>query len=137
MRRRLPPATLGFALTVAICGSALAQAPISQPLTPGGSAALAVPPETAGATPTYERKGRRDPFERVEALDSARLKGIVRSHTPRALVETPDGLGYILKVGDMLAEGRLIEIGVDSVVFSVPAGRGLASNRIVLRLLDN
>ena len=147
MRRRVPLAPFGFALAIAICDSAPAQAPTGQATTPAGpSAALAVPPATSGAAPNYERKGRRDPFERVEALHpdmtsptvaSARLKGIVRSHTPRALVETPDGLGYILKVGDMLAEGRLIEIGVDSVVFSVPAGRGSTTNRIVLRLPDD
>lgn len=147
MRRRVPLAPFGFALTVAICGSAPAQAPTSQPTTPAGSsAALAAPPATAGAATTYERKGRRDPFEPVEALQAdmmsptvatARLKGIVRSRTPRALVETPDGLGYILKIGDMLAEGRLIEIGVDSVVFSVPARRGSTTNRIVLRLPDD
>jgi len=147
MRRRVPLAPFGFALTVAICGSAPAQAPTSQPTTPAGSPpALAAPSATAGATPAYERKGRRDPFEPVEALQqdmtsptvaSARLKGIVRGRTSRALVETPDGVGYILKIGDMLAEGRLIEIGVDSVVFSVPARRGSTTDRIVLRMPDD
>ena len=135
-------AWLGFAFTVAMFGTARAQAPAPQPVTPG---AFTAAPATAGAAPTYERKGRRDPFEPVDGLQpdmtsptvaSARLKGIVRGRTPRVLVETSDGLGYILKVGDMLAEGRLIEIGVDSVVFSVPA-RGSTTNRIVLRLPDD
>jgi Tfp pilus assembly protein PilP len=95
---------------------------------------------------TYERKGRRDPFDPIDVADaaltsptlgSARLKGIVRSRTPRALVETSDGLGYILKVGDMLGEGRLVEIGVDTVVFSVPLRRGAGTTRMVLRLPDD
>jgi hypothetical protein len=71
------------------------------------------------------------------ALAAARLKGIVRSGTPRALVETSDGLGYILKVGDMLGEGRVIEIGSDSVVFSVPLRRGSSTTRMVLRLPED
>ena len=143
MKLRTPVASIGFAVIVATCGSALAQPPATQPTTP---ATLSAPTASGGVAPTYERKGRRDPFEPVETLHpdmtsptiaSARLKGIVRGRTPRALVETPDGLGYILKVGDMLAEGRLIEIGNDSVVFSVPARPGSTANRIVLRLPDD
>jgi len=97
------------------------------------------------AEPAYERKGRRDPFQPVEgvqaemtapAVASARLRGIVRGHETRALLETPDGLGYILKVGDTFADGRLVEIGANSVVFTVPARHG-STNRIVLRLPDD
>lgn len=147
MTCRAPLALLGVALTVAICSSTLAQAPAPQPATPAAPPpALAAPPPPTETAPTYERKGRRDPFEPVEALTtdmtsptlaSARLKGIVRGRIPHALVETPDGLGYILKVGDMFAEGRLIEIGVDRVVFSVLARHGSTTNRIVLRLPDD
>jgi hypothetical protein len=94
----------------------------------------------------YERKGRRDPFEPVQAVQSgttsptiaaAQLKGILRGRTPRVLVETSDGLGYLLSVGDTLGEGRLIEIGADSAVFSVPARSGSATDRIVLRLPED
>jgi hypothetical protein len=147
MTIRPPVAWLGFALTVSIFGSALAQAPAVRPAMPAEPpATLAAPPPTTGIAPTYERKGRRDPFEPVEALNpdmtsptvaSARLKGVVRGRSPHALVETSDGIGYILKVGDVLAEGRLIEIGVDSVVFSIPARRGSTTSRIVLRLPDD
>jgi hypothetical protein len=140
MRRALPMIALGVAVTLA--GGALAQAP-----TPSVSPTVVRTfPGPGGSARTYERRGRRDPFEPVEALDattasptvgSARLKGILRSTTPRALVETSDGLGYILRVGDVLGEGRLVEIGVDRVVFSVPARRGSETVRIVLRLPDD
>ena len=144
MTVRRPIASLGLALV--ICGTALAQTPVTQ-LAP---APRSVPPGGAPsvnglAEPAYERKGRRDPFLPVEGLEaqttaptvaSARLKGIVRGRDTLALVETLDGLGYILKVGDTLADGVLVEIGPQSVVFSVPSRRGSA-HRIVLRLPDD
>jgi len=65
---------------------------------------------------------------------TARLKGILRGSTTRALLETPDGIGYIMKPGDTLAEGRLVEIGTDSVVFRVALRPGLTTDRVVLRL---
>ena len=139
MRTHVPFASLGFAATVALFSGAAGQtpAPLGSPLQ------LSAPPASGGTAPTYERKGRRDPFEPVQTLQpdmtsptiaAAQLKGILRGRTPLILVETPDGLGYILAVGDMLAEGRLIEIGVDSAVFSVPIRAGSTDNRFVLRL---
>lgn len=140
-------ASLGLALSVAIFGGANGQAPVSPPIPRAESPAQpAPPPELGGATLMYERKGRRDPFEPVQAVQpgmtsptiaAAQLKGILRGRTPRILVETPDGLGYLLSVGDTLGEGRLIEIGADSAVFSVPARSGSATDRIVLRLPED
>ena len=140
MRAHVPFVSLGLAATIAFFSSAAGQAP-----GPAGSPPqLTVPPAPGGTMPTYERKGRRDPFEPVQTLQpsmtsptiaAAQLKGILRGQTPRVLVETPDGLGYILAVGDVLAEGRLIEIGVDSAVFSVPIRGG--TDRFVLRLLGD
>src|SRR5437899_10810711 len=81
----------------------------------------------------YQAKGRRDPFENLEVregasgptLASAKLTGIVRgSSGPLALVETSDGLGYILKPGDTLGDGRVLEIGSDSVVFRIAVRTG-------------
>jgi hypothetical protein len=139
--------SLGAALVIANAGSALGQASVSQPVIGAESPAPpAAPPALGGATPTYERRGRRDPFEPVQALQTgmtsptiaaAQLKGILRGRTPRVLVETSDGLGYILAVGDTLGEGRLIEIGSDSAVFTVPARLGSTTDRIVLRLLED
>jgi hypothetical protein len=138
--------SLGLALTVAIFVGANGQAPVRPPTTLTESPAqVAAPPGLGGTTLIYERKGRRDPFEPVQAVQSgmtsptiaaAQLKGILRGRTPRVLVETPDGLGYLLSVGDMLGEGRLIEIGADSAVFSV-ARSGSATDRIVLRLPED
>ena len=146
MTLRRPIALLGLAFALVVWDSALAQSPAP----PSAPAPRSVPPVTTPsatgvAEPSYERKGRRDPFQPVEgvqaemtapAVASARLRGIVRGHETRALLETPDGLGYILKVGDTFADGRLVEIGANSVVFTVPARHG-STNRIVLRLPDD
>lgn len=147
MKPHVRLAWLGLALAVVVFSGAQGQAPVNQPAAqPVSPASPAVAPVAGGATPTYDRKGRRDPFEPIPALQpsmtsptiaAAQLKGILRGRTPRALVETPDGLGYILAVGDMLAEGRLIEIRADSVVFSVPPRQGSTADRMVLRLPED
>lgn len=141
--------SLGLASTVAACSGSPVPAPSTQPApaaTPSRpAAAIAPPPATrvAAASPTYERKGRRDPFQPIEtsqdvetklAVASARLTGIVRGSATRALVEMPDGMGYIMQPGDTLAEGRLIEIGTDNIVFSVPSRKGSTTGRLFLRL---
>ena len=143
--------SLGLALAGAACSGSPAPAPSTQSAPaatpPRPAAAIAGPPATpvAGAPPTYERKGRRDPFQPIEieivqdveiklALASARLTGIVRGSATLALVEMPDGMGYIMQPGDTLAEGRLVEIGTDNVVFSVPSRKGSTTGRLLLRL---
>lgn len=109
--------------------------PTSRPV---ASALPAVPPPRAVP---YSSKGRRDPFETLEVregsasttLSSARLTGIIRgTGQPLALVETADGLGYILRPGDTLGDGRVVEVGPDRVVFQTRTGS--TSNRVVLRL---
>ena len=90
----------------------------------------------------YEGKGRRDPFETLEvrtgtglSIGTARLVGIVRgSRGTLALLETAEGLGYILRVGDVLGDGRLTEIGADSVVFALGPRAGMPVQRVILRL---
>jgi hypothetical protein len=109
----------------------------------GGEAVPAVP-EAGG--PKYDPKGRRDPFEALDAVEgpantsvaSAKLTGIVRkSGGPAlALIETADGLGYIIQLGDMFGDGRLVEIGQDAVVFSVAPRRGAGNQRVILKLGD-
>ena len=147
MKSQIAFASLGLALTVSIFGGANGQAPVSPSTSRAESPArLSAPPLLEGTTLMYERKGRRDPFDPIQAVQSgmtapaiaaAQLKGILRGRTPRVLVETPDGLGYLLAVGDMLGEGRLIEIGADNVVFSIPARFGSATDRIVLRFPED
>ena len=71
-------------------------------------------------------------------MATTKLTGIIRSaRTTLALVEAQDGIGYILKPGDTLGYGRLLEIGADSVVFTVAAKPGSQSNRVVLKLAAN
>jgi Tfp pilus assembly protein PilP len=142
-----------FAVALAGCGGGNAS-PVpsaSVPTAPKPIAAPAMSPQPMASQPTveplappkYEAKGRRDPFENLEAregasgptLASAKLTGIVRgSRGPLALVETSDGLGYILKPGDTLGDGRLLEIGPDSVVFRIAVRTGSTTDRVVLRL---
>jgi len=146
MKRALALLALGGAVIAAWSAGARGQSPATAPASPSLPTLIGPSPAPAESGASYERRGRRDPFEPVDALDaamtsptvaSARLKGIIRSQTPRVLVETSDGLGYILKVGDTLGEGRLVEIGADSAVFSVPDRRGSTTGRIVLRLPDD
>ncbi|MBI1964426.1 MAG: hypothetical protein HYS37_13745 [Candidatus Rokubacteria bacterium] len=150
----------GLALLLAACGgsptpppaappkppTAAAPAAPAKPAAPGPGAAGAAAPATAQPeVPTYEAKGRRDPFETLEVREGAggltvastKLTGIVRGRTTLALIEAPDGIGYILKPGDTLGDGRLLEIGSDSVVFAVTPKPGVPTNRVVLKLATN
>jgi hypothetical protein len=58
------------------------------------------------------------------------------SNGPLALIDTAEGVGYIMKRGDTLVDGRLVDIKPDSVVFAVAPkpGSAAAPNRITLRL---
>jgi len=106
----------------------------------------AAPVLSAADVPKYEDKGRKDPFQEVQlsmasgglSVATTKLTGIVRG--PRAtlaLLETQEGIGYILKPGDTLGDGRLMEIGADNVVFAVGPKPGAAAQRVVLRLAAN
>jgi hypothetical protein len=107
---------------------------------------VAVPPVPQATGASYDPKGRRDPFLPPDLtggpkgleVSTTKLTGIVRSaRTTLALVETTDGIGYILKPGDTLGDGRLMEIAADSVVFAIAAKPGSPSNRVVLKLAAN
>jgi len=142
-------ASIGLAIMVGACGSsppAPPPKPVAAPTQAPASAAPAgseVAVAADAAVPKYEPKGRRDPFETLEVREGSggltvaatRLTGIVRSNrSALALVEAPDGIGYILKPGDTLGDGRLLEIGV---VFVVTAKAGAPTNRVVLKLAAN
>jgi hypothetical protein len=49
-------------------------------------------------------------------------------------VETPDGLGYILRAGDGIEEARVIRIDQQSVLFTLPPAAGRPGEEIVLVL---
>ena len=125
----------------------------AEPATPSGQASqpgsplVPAAPTIAGAeVPKYEDKGRKDPFTEVSisattgglAVSTTRLTGIVRGRrSTLALLETQEGIGYILKPGDTLGDGRLMEIGADNVVFAVGPKPGTPAQRVVLRMAAN
>jgi len=133
----------GICATLVACGGA------PPPAAPPKPVAAAAPPPAVPRSggPEYESKDRRDPFLPLDIVGggpkglevaTTKLTGIVRSaRTTLALVEAQDGIGYILKPGDTLGDGRLVEIGADTVVFAVSARPGTQSNRVVLRLAAN
>lgn len=105
--------------------------------------------ETAGGY-QYTTVGKRDPFRSYIAdlrelarssderrpettekfeLDQYRLTGLVTGTSqPQAMVEDPDGMGYVLRVGARLGKngGRVTRIAVDQIVvteeFRAPTG---------------
>jgi Tfp pilus assembly protein PilP len=98
----------------------------------------------------YEPRQRRDPFKpppppppvvdtakRGPAFDTFKLVGVISGASgPLALVEGADGLGYILKTGDVLGEGRVTQITENSVQFAVAASGG-GTTSVTLRLQTN
>jgi type IV pilus assembly protein PilP len=89
-------------------------------------------PDTGKALPpiAYEPKGRRDPFTPIFlgkdnaalSVSAVKLTGVVGGPSSLlALVEAPDGIGYILKPGDALGDGRVTGITPNSVTFAVSA----------------
>lgn len=154
----------GLVLVLSACGrSPSASSPAPAPAPPGKPGAGAKAPTPGGApsaTPTaedglqlpppsqaqYETKGRRDPFEIPGAREgaasttvaSAKLAGIIRTAggSALALIETSEGLGYILRTGDTLGDGQLVEIDQNSVVFAVASRTAPVPNRVVLRLVS-
>jgi Tfp pilus assembly protein PilP len=152
----LPPAVSKPAAAPKPAANAVKPVPAA---TATGTVAAAVPApgtvETATASATsalrpsaqrYVDGGHRDPFESLEAragsdrasVTNAKLTGVIRSAASTlALVETSDGIGYILKAGDTLADGRLLEIGPTIAVFSIAPKAGTNNNRVVLRLASD
>lgn len=105
---------------------------IARPLQPGQAgqaAAPATPQPTSPASPA----GPRDPFtplvtkapegENRPSLSGLRLVGIVwdpgRRDQIRALVETPDGLGYYVRVNEEKFGAKVVGIDRNSVRFTV------------------
>ncbi len=148
------PLALGLAVLATGCGG-------SPPASPPPPAAAAPPPAVAVAKPapapvmpkepepgpplqplTYEAKGRRDPFVPITVardkpglqVDSLKLAGVIRGRTLLALVEAPEGLGYILKPGDVLGDGRVTDITPSSITFAVAPKANQAATTVTRRL---
>jgi hypothetical protein len=147
---------LGVVTILGGCGNPPAPPPVVVTPMPARPVAAARPAPVAppvvnplegseDSIPKYEPNGRRDPFEVYQVrggsegltVASTRLTGIVRnSGAALALVEAPDGIGYILRPGDTLGDGRLMDIGLDNVVFAVVAKPGAPTTRVVLKLAN-
>ena len=125
-----------------------AAAPVAPPVA-GGPGAAAVRPLDPGAGKAlppvaYDGKNRRDPFAPVSLateakginVTAAKLVGIVEGRQGTlALVEGPDGVGYILKSGDALGNGRVTGITRTTVTFAVSAQPGQGPTTVTLRLV--
>jgi hypothetical protein len=105
-------------------------------------------PDTGKALPpiAYEPKGRRDPFTPIFlgkdnaalSVSAVKLTGVVGGRGGLlALVEAPDGIGYILKPGDALGDGRVTGITSNSVTFAVSARGSQSASSLTLRLPEN
>jgi hypothetical protein len=127
-----PPPTAVTAATPA------AQAPVVRPKEP----------ETRKTLPpiAYEPKGRRDPFTPIFlgkdnaglSVSAVKLTGVVGGRGGlMALVEAPDGIGYILKAGDALGDGRVTGVTPTSVTFAVAARGSQSASNLTLRLPEN
>jgi len=118
-----------------------------QPVAPQKSAAPTVMPRTPEPGPplpplVYEARGRRDPFAPVQVVKektglevgTVKLVGIISGSKPLALAETPDGLGYILKQGDVLGNGRVTEVTANSVTFAISGRAAQRETSLTLRI---
>jgi hypothetical protein len=135
------PSAPGAATRIAVAKPPAAPKAAAKPLLP------AVKPKVVEPGPplpplAYEAKGRRDPFVPIELpkdrpgldVSSLRLVGIISGRHLLALVETPGGLGYILKPGDALGNGHVSEIAPGSVTFAVSGSRSQREARVTLPL---
>jgi len=151
---------LALALALSGCGGG---APPTPPPAAGAPVAIAAAATTPAAKPApvampkepepgpplpplaYDSKGRRDPFVAMSlardkpglSVTTLKLAGVIRGRTLLALVEAPDGLGYILKPGDTLGDGRVTEITQSDVSFAVAAKAGHAGTTATLRLAQD
>jgi hypothetical protein len=138
---------------VAGCGGGTPPTPPPAAVAPAAPTAAAPAvrpkePESSKALPAiaYEPKGRRDPFTPIFlgkdnaalSVSAVKLTGIVGGRGGlTALVEAPDGIGYILKPGDALGDGRVTGITPNSVTFAVLARGAQGGSSLTLRLPEN
>jgi hypothetical protein len=159
MRPGAIPAILGLVILAAACAGPpppppprpTPAQPAAQPPRPAAPAARPAAPPAMPKEPelkplplfTYQARGRRDPFTSLTELEggkgltvaAVRLVGIIEGRQERlALVEAPDGLGYILRAGDQIGDGRVTDVGRDSLTFSVVARPGQPAQPVVKRI---
>lgn len=124
-------------------------APAPAPATGGGGTAAPAAPGAPATTPG----GPRDPFEplvkkpdpseerKVQEVANLKLVGVIwdakDSGAIRALVETPDGLGYYLRLNEEKFGGKVVAVERDRVRFIVREevpGAGARERTVELKL---
>ena len=143
---------LGLGVVAGLSGCGGSAPPSPPPPAPGPVAApprpVTVAPRDPDAGPplpatSYSAKQRRDPFAPIATAEgakgftvaAAKLAGVIQGRQGQiGLVEAPDGIGYILKAGDVLGDGRVTEVTADSISFAVSARPGQPSATVTLRL---
>ena len=126
-RRGIARVIAGMALCVALAAFGLLPAwaqtaPSGAPQQKGPGA----PPEGRDPfRPLIQKKGAGLSKEEV-ALGRLKLVGILwdRDRQARALIETEDGLGYILREKDSIMGGQVVEITSQSVKFAIREEQG-------------
>ena len=141
--------SVAASLLSAACGGGPSAAPATATPSPAAVAPAPPPlqePKRASRPPSvYGVSPRRDPFRaplpaameagKGSALDGFKLVGVMSGSTDSmALVEGPDGIGYILKVGDVLGPGRVTEIHGDRMHFALATARTAQAVHVTLRL---
>jgi hypothetical protein len=136
-------ATTKLPETLPVPKAGVKESPGGRPLQPARSSAQApaASPAAPSPVPAAAPAEGRDPFtplitkapegENRPSLSGLRLVGVmwdpVRRDQVRALVETPDGLGYYVRLNEEKFGGRVVAIERDRVRFSVreqdPAGQ--------------
>lgn len=144
-----PTAATVPAANAASAANTAAAAQVAAVEPPGAPKPAALPKEPPAGPPlaplNYDAKGRRDPFVPITievktgglSVTSLKLAGVIRGRTLLALVETPTGLGYIVKSGDRLGDGRVTDITQNSVTFAVEPKPGQAPTTATLRLAQD
>ena len=73
----------------------------------------------------YRDEGRRDPFETLFKgmelnVENVKLVGTIWGPKGRfALLREPGGTGYVVGIGDKIADGRVVDITSSSVTFEI------------------
>ena len=112
--------------------------PVPKTAPPAAAPAEAPPAPTAPAPGGVAPGGRRDPFEplvrkaepgqerKVLGVASLKLVGIIwdakAPEAIRALVETPDGLGYYLRLNEEKFGAKVVELKPDRIRFRTDSG---------------
>jgi len=126
---------------------ALANEPEATKIAVAKQTPVAISPKTPDPGPplppiAYDSRGRRDPFRSVDIakekssfeVSTVKLVGIINGRRLLALVEAQNGLGYIVKPGDILGNGHVTDVTSDSITFAITGSSQPRETSLTLRL---